>query len=204
MYEFAPLLGTALDRAIRPVLRLLGRLGVTPNQVTWSTLAASLVAAGLIASGRLGWGLIWMAIGQVLDAMDGGLARELKIQSPEGQRLDTWVDRASETAIFLGFGVAALAPWRAVLLALAAIYLLTTISGRSRLDPGTKRFALYFGWWLPYPIIFTVIFAVNLAAYVIGLLIIDCKLQLRMDALGGNMDTVASRAVALELAEEKA
>ncbi|MFI5279695.1 MAG: CDP-alcohol phosphatidyltransferase family protein [Gemmatimonadales bacterium] len=173
-------------------------MGLTPDQVSWASLGVTLAAAFSIADGHLGLGLILMAAGQLVDAMDGAMARIYQLASPAGQKIDTIVDRLSEASIFAAFAGTGLVSWTWVLLALAAILLLTTISERSHLDPGAKRFALYFGLWVPYPLLFKIIFGVNLAAYVVGLLVIDCVFQKKMDALGGDLDTVASRAALLE------
>ncbi len=204
MLESLPRLESVVDRAVGPLAWGLHRgLGLSPNQVSLLSFLVSLVAAGLIATGHVGAGLASMAVGQILDGVDGAIARRYGLSSPDGGRIDTLYDRLSEAAIFLGFAWSGLAPLKLVLVALVAILLLTTIVGRTKLDPGVKRFALYLGFWVPFATLFIVIFAVNLAGYVVGLLKADIQFQHRMDALGGDLDTVASRAASLEQAERQ-
>ena len=192
-------LRSKVDRAQEPVLRLLhDRLGLSPSGVTWISLVAGVAAAVAIAMQHLTAGLVLMGVGQVLDGWDGGIARVYHLQSDAGRRFDTTADRISEIAIFLAFAIAGWVPLKLVLLSLAAIALVTSIADRSDFDPGFKRFVLYFGVFFPYPLLFTLIFFANLVVYVVGLLIIDCRFQVKMDELGGDLDTVASRAVKLE------
>jgi len=192
-------LRSRVDAIGRPIFRLLHEtFGLSPAAITYVSLALSLGAAVAIALQHLHAGLALMAASQIFDGFDGGIARTYGIGTPAGQRLDTLADRIGEVAIFLAFAVAGTVTLKAVILALVAIALVTSIETRSGFDPGFKRFVLYFGLIWPYPTLFTVIFGANLAVYVIGLLIIDCKFQVKMDELGGDLDTVASRAVALE------
>ncbi|MBI4500027.1 MAG: CDP-alcohol phosphatidyltransferase family protein [Gemmatimonadetes bacterium] len=197
MYEFAPAITRPLDFLYRPAARLVReRLGLMPAHVSWASFVASAAAAVVIADRQLVPGLGIMALGQFFDGLDGAVARFYGLASEKGRRLDTALDRASESVIFVAFALGGFVSWRLAALAIVAVMLLTTICHRTKLDPGVKRFALYFGLWSPYATIFSIIFAVNLTGFVAGLLILDCRFQIQMDTVGGDLDTVASRTVA--------
>ncbi len=145
MYEFAPVLGSTVDRGIRPVLRFVHvTLGLSPDQVTWAAFWVSAAAAPVFATGRVIPALVLMGVGQVLDALDGGIAREFGLVSAAGHRLDTRLDRASEIVIFLSCAVGGLVSFRLAALASVAVLLLTTRreSGRVRGRPPHHRLPL--------------------------------------------------------------
>ena len=176
-------------------------LGMSPNQVSVASFLVSVVAAVVIGEGHAPLGLGIMALGQLLDGVDGAIARQYGLASPDGERIDTLCDRASEAAVFLGFAISGLAPAGLVLLSLLAILLLTTLIERTGVDTRAKRVMLFLGLRFPFPLVFTVIFLANLAGFVYSLLKADIQFQHRMDALDGDFDTVASRAASLEEAE---
>lgn len=103
---------------LRPVARLLLRLRVRPNHVTWLTFALALIAAALVASGRPRAGLaVWLA-SRIGDGLDGVVARQSGRVTAFGGYLDITLDMAAYAAMVLGFAAAhpALAPaWMAVL-----------------------------------------------------------------------------------------
>lgn len=90
---------------LRPLARLLIRLGFRPDWLTFLGLAVSLVATAALATGRLRWGAVLIGLGGVFDILDGQVAREGKTESKFGALLDSTTDRYSE--IFLYFGIGA-------------------------------------------------------------------------------------------------
>src|SRR5258706_102038 len=76
-------------------------LGFSPNQISTIGFAVGLIAAALVASGALLAGLIVLAVSQIIDGLDGGVARKYNLQSDRGQMLEVVFDRLNELAIFL-------------------------------------------------------------------------------------------------------
>jgi len=83
---------------------VIGRLPVTPNQVTIAGTALAFVAAVLAGLGSLLAAGIVLAVGGTFDILDGALARATKRSYPYGAFLDSTFDRYSEGAVYVGIG----------------------------------------------------------------------------------------------------
>ena len=90
---------------LKPIARALAKTGVTPTMVTVLGLAMTLAGAVLIANGLLWQGGFTAALGVLLDALDGPLARYKGVSSDRGAFIDTMSDRFGEVAVWVGLGV---------------------------------------------------------------------------------------------------
>ncbi len=89
-------------RHAESLMAALGRLPLTPNQITVLGTALTFVAAVLTASGQLRWGGVVLAFAGTFDILDGALARSTKRSYPYGAFLDSTLDRYSEGAMYIG------------------------------------------------------------------------------------------------------
>src|SRR5712692_6177041 len=89
-------------RHAEALMNALGRLPVTPNQITVVGTLLTFVAAVLTAAGQLRWGGVVLAFAGTFDILDGALARSTRRSYPYGAFLDSTLDRYSEGAMYLG------------------------------------------------------------------------------------------------------
>jgi len=167
-----------------------GRLPVTPNQVSVLGLILTFLAAGLVAFGHLRWAGLVLVFAGVCDIFDGALARSTKAGYPYGAFLDSTLDRYSEGAIYLGLAAyfvsvgGSLGRWLvlATLAALAGSLLVSYVRARAQSLGFTCETGLFarpervvvtviglisgglFGGWVLYTAIFLLALLTNLTA----------------------------------------
>lgn len=91
---------TVVDRVVAPIARGLVRLGATPNWLTFFGLVLSLAGVAIVLTGRPLVGAAVMALGGILDAFDGAVARLRGTSGPFGAFYDSVTDRVSDAAVF--------------------------------------------------------------------------------------------------------
>ena len=87
-----------------PLSRLayyLHQFGITPNGLTYSGFALTIVTALVLATGAFRWGGVLLLLAALFDMLDGALARFTKQMSTFGAFLDSTLDRYSESVTFL-------------------------------------------------------------------------------------------------------
>ena len=93
------------ESLLRPILRVMERMGVHPNTVTILGLLLQVGVGVLFGLGYItlgGWLLLVVA---PVDALDGALARAVGQKSRFGAFLDSTLDRISDAALILGLTV---------------------------------------------------------------------------------------------------
>ena len=124
---------------IDPVVRVAIRLGLTPNFLTIAAFIAS-AAAGLFFAFRMEVLAIFsVAVNAFFDALDGAVARELKIQSLRGDFLDHAVDRYADIFIITGIFAGGLVVWPIGVFALTGV-LMSSYLGTQAQAVGVGRY----------------------------------------------------------------
>src|SRR6202165_326867 len=89
-------------RHAEALISAVGRVPLTPNQVTVVGVMLTFAAAGLIAFGYLQWAGVVLIFAGTCDILDGALARSTHSSYTYGAFLDSTLDRYSEGAIYIG------------------------------------------------------------------------------------------------------
>ena len=122
-----------------PLVAIAIRCRITPNILTIAAFIASAVA-GILFYYRLElWAIVAVALNAFFDAMDGAVARELKVQSKRGDFLDHAVDRYADIFIITGIFASGMVPWQIGVLALTGV-LMASYLGTQAQAVGVGRY----------------------------------------------------------------
>jgi len=139
IYDLKP----AFQRMLRPIVRGMAAMGVTPNQITITTLLLSMGIGIIIAIWPSQHALLlllplFLFFRMALNAIDGLLAREFDMITPLGTLLNELGDVAADAGLYLPLAlVPDVSPLPVVMLVVMAS--LTEIVGISAIQIGASR-----------------------------------------------------------------
>ncbi len=93
---------TAVDRALIPIGVSLRRTGISADAVTITGIAMAGAAAYFIGQGWFRWGVLFLALTGVPDALDGAVAKASGTVSDRGAFFDSVSDRLTDAILFGG------------------------------------------------------------------------------------------------------
>jgi len=122
-----------------PLVAVAIRCRLTPNFFTIAALAASAAAGVFFFYQMVVFGILAVALNAFCDAMDGAVAREMKVQSKRGDFLDHAVDRYADIFIITGIFAGGLVPWQIGVFALTGV-LMSSYLGTQAQAVGVGRY----------------------------------------------------------------
>ena len=139
VYDLKP----RFQNLLRPLMRGLAKMGLTPNAVTLAALAGSIAVGALVSqAGERPWLLLllpaWLFARMALNAIDGMMARELGMATNLGAVLNELGDALSDLGLYLPLAfVDERARWPVVAFAVGAV--LTEFCGVTARALGASR-----------------------------------------------------------------
>ena len=86
----------------KPLIKVLSKLDINPNAVTFVGVITTACAAVFLFLGHIRWGGLLILLGGLCDMVDGNLARYTNKATRFGAFFDSTVDRYSESIMFFG------------------------------------------------------------------------------------------------------
>ena len=96
------LIGDGLDPVLQGTSKLVHRLGLRPNTLTFIGLGVNLLAAWAMAVGEWLQGCSLIVLAGFFDILDGAVARNCRQTSAFGSFLDSVLDRYSDLSLLVG------------------------------------------------------------------------------------------------------
>lgn len=127
----------SLRQLLNPLVRLLSRMRVRPDTLTFLGWTFACVAAVFFGLGHVQLAGAVMLFGGLFDALDGAVARASDRMSDFGAFLDSTLDRISEAVIFVGiifYYASSDRPYEALLAGTAMTFSLLTSYTRARAE----------------------------------------------------------------------
>lgn len=101
--------------------------GMSPNSVTVLGMAVAVASGYFIAVGNVPLGAVLFALSGILDIVDGEVAKRHGRVTNHGAFLDSFCDRVSDAAIYLGIAVLYMRRGEGVFAGLALVVLITAL-----------------------------------------------------------------------------
>ncbi len=93
------------EETVFPVVKLLNKIGITPNILTVTGLILVGISSFFILKGNFFVGALFLIAGNLCDAIDGVLARRFNKSSTFGAFLDSVIDRISDFLPLIAIGI---------------------------------------------------------------------------------------------------